>query len=55
MLVPSVAIGFGEFILPSVVVNYATKIDGPGWCWLKSVVSGIGFNVTLELNPKLCM
>ncbi len=38
-LVFNVATGFGEFILQSVVVNFAIKIGGPGWCWLKLVLS----------------
>ncbi len=54
-LVFNVVTGFGEFILQSVVVNSTIKIGGPGWCWLKSVLSRIGYNAMLELNPKSCM
>ncbi len=38
-----------------VVVNPAIKIGGPGWCWLKLVLSRRGYNATLEPNQKLCM
>ncbi len=54
-LVSDMATGFGEFILPLVVVNSAIKIGGPGWFCLKLVLSHIGYNVMLEPNLKWCM